>query len=296
MHGRPAGAAVAAALALLLAGCGGGSQAPARQAGATTAATTAGRPHAARRERPRRRRVAPEPVPAHVRPRSVHVPVLTWHRVTRLAALPATAKPASPDLVVEPRTFAAEIAALDDHGFHAISQTRLYRALFHGARLPSKPVLLTFDDGYVDDAEHVLPVLRRHHMTGTFFIITGRFHEPGFLTAAQVRRLDRLGMDVGDHTRDHLDLPGMPAAELRAETAGSRRRLERVLGHPVYAFAYPAGHHDAASEAAVAAAGFTLAFTTEYGTTLSSTDRLTLPRLHIGRAATPQSVLALAAA
>ena len=43
-------------------------------------------------------------------------------------------------------------------------------------------------------------------MVATFFVITGRMTEPGFLDATQIRELDRAGMDVGDHTAHHVDL------------------------------------------------------------------------------------------
>jgi len=229
--------------------------------------------------------------PANAPARTVHVPVLTYHRV---APLRPGANAIETDLTVDPATFAASMRALGAAGFHTVTQKQVFDALWHGGALPAKPVLLTFDDGYVDDVRRILPVLRRQRMVGTFFIITGRFHEPGFLTAAQVRELDRAGMDVGDHTRSHLDLTAMAAPQLALETAGSRRALERVLGHPVYAFAYPSGRNDPVVRAAVGHAGFTMAYTTAYGTTLSSTAPLQMPRLHVGRAVAPASVVALA--
>jgi peptidoglycan/xylan/chitin deacetylase (PgdA/CDA1 family) len=70
-------------------------------------------------------------------------------------------------------------------------------------------------------------------MVATFFVITGRMTEPGFLTADQIRELDRAGMDIGDHTAHHVDLRLLTASELQSETAGSRQVLQSVLGHPV---------------------------------------------------------------
>lgn len=285
---RPASVAVLACAALapaLLSGCGGGS------GGGSTAATGTSTAAGHAQAPPAQRRVARLVPPAGAPARAVRVPVLTWHRV---APLRAGANAIETDLTVDPSNFVASMRALRTAGFHTVTQKQVFDALWHGAALPAKPVLLTFDDGYVDDVKRILPVLRREHMVGTFFIITGRFHEPGFLTAAQVRELDRAGMDVGDHSRSHLDLTAMAAPQLAVETTGSRRALERVLGHPVYAFAYPSGRNDAVVRAAVGRAGFTMAYTTAYGTTLSSTAPLQMPRLHVGRAATPASVVALA--
>jgi peptidoglycan/xylan/chitin deacetylase (PgdA/CDA1 family) len=117
--------------------------------------------------------------------------------------------------------------------------------------------------------------------------------EPGFLSAAQIRALDRAGMDIGDHTAHHVDLALLSSAQLRTETAGSRHALEAVVGHPVYSFAYPFGAYDAAAVAAVRAAGFTFAYTTTGGTTESTRAPLTMPRIHVGRSETPEGLLSL---
>lgn len=273
-----------AALAATGCGSGGGSGSGATSASSAKATTRAQAP-------PAPRRVARLVPPAGAPARSVHVPVLTYHRVIPLRA---NASPIETDLTVEPATFTASMRALRAAGFHTVTQEQVFDALWRGAALPSKPVLLTFDDGYVDDVKRILPVLRREHMVATFFIITGRFREPGFLTAGQVRELDRAGMDIGDHSRSHLDLTAMAAPQLAVETAGSRRALQRVVGHPVYAFAYPSGRNDATVRAAVGRAGFTMAYTTAYGTTLSTTAPLEMPRLHVGRAVSPSGVVALA--
>lgn len=273
------------ALALLIAGCGSSSSTPSNAA--TAAATTA----RARAAAPSPIRSVPKLIPPPGAPeRTVHVPVLTFHRV---APLKPDAPAITVDLTVDPADFLAELGALHTAGYHTVSQARLFDALYHGAALPSKPVLISVDDGYVDDVTRILPALRRYHMVATFFVITGRFTMPGFLNAAQVRQLDRAGMDIGDHTAHHVDLRLLSAAQLRAETLGSRRVMQRTLGHFVYAFAYPFGAEDDSVLAAVHAAGFTMAYTTAGGTTESTSAPLLMPRLHIGRAVTPSGLLAL---
>jgi peptidoglycan/xylan/chitin deacetylase (PgdA/CDA1 family) len=226
--------------------------------------------------------------PANPVPRTLRVPILMYHRVHQYAT---ELTKSLPDLTVEPATFAAEMTALRQAGYHSITVAQLFGALLRGAPLPPKPVLVSADDGYVDDLTQMLPVLQAHHMTAVFFIITDRFHEPGFLTANQVRRLDAAGMDIGAHTRHHVDLPGIGAAQLASEVAGSRDDLQRLLGHPVAAFAYPAGRFDDAAVAAVKQAGFALAVTTQPGEQESSQQPLLMPRVRVGRSMTPQGLL-----
>jgi peptidoglycan/xylan/chitin deacetylase (PgdA/CDA1 family) len=213
--------------------------------------------------------------------------VLTYHRVVPLSAVGLT------DLKVDPANFAAELQALHDGGYHTIHQSQLFDALYYGAKLPRRPVIISLDDGYVDDVRTVLPDLERWHMVATFFVITGRMTEPGFLTADQIRQLDQAGMDIGDHTAHHVDLRAITPSELQIETAGSRHTLDAVLGHPVYYFAYPFGAYNDAVVQAVKAAGFTMAYTTGAGTTESTSSPLTWPRIHVGRAETPTGLTAL---
>jgi peptidoglycan/xylan/chitin deacetylase (PgdA/CDA1 family) len=275
-------------------GSGGGRSAVgaagAGAAGAARSRLTRGealRPGAARRHVPLLA------LPSSPAPRTVQVPILTWHRV---AVFANEYTKSIPDETVEPSVFAEEMSALASHDYHPISQLQLFNALFHGAPLPPRPVLLTVDDGYVDDVKTILPILQAHHFVATFYIITGRFHEPGFLNATEVRRLDTAGMDIGAHTRTHVPLAAIPTSELREQIKGSREDLEHILGHPVQWFAYPFGSYDATVIEQVQRAGFVLAVTTNGGTSESAQAPLTLPRIHIGRTATAATVLACASA
>jgi peptidoglycan/xylan/chitin deacetylase (PgdA/CDA1 family) len=265
----------ALACAAALAGCGSSS--------------SSSTPHPATRvqARPFQALAAPPSAPA----RSVRVPILTYHRVHDWAT---ELTKSVPDLTVQPDEFAAQMAALAQRGYHAITQRQLFEALYRGDPLPPKPVLISVDDGYVDDVTQILPVLQREHMVATFYVVTGRMHEQGFLDAAQIRELDAAGMDVGAHTRHHVALPQLGPAELDSEVAGSRRDVEQVLGHPVYWFAYPFGELDPATVDAVRRAGFLLAATTRSGTRESTLAPLEMPRIHVGRAATVAAVLAYA--
>ena len=272
----------------LLAGCGGGATTVRTNAPPARTTTTA----VARPPRPHHRLVPRLKLPADLTPRTVPVAILTYHRVAHYDQEKVKSQP---DETVEPETFFAHLRALHDAGFHTISQQQLFEALINGKKLPRKPVMITVDDGYVDDVLRILPALRYFHDVATFYVITQRLGEGGFHSHDQVRKLDDAGMDIGAHTRHHVNLPGMAAAQLTDEVAGSRRDLERILHHRVYWFAYPFGAHDAAAEDAVRKAGFLLATTTQGGTP-SSTALMTEPRVHVGRTATPASVVALAGA
>lgn len=282
--GRAALATLALGACGVVAGCGGSAST------ATRSASPASQHHhrAAARYATAAHRTVPALIPPPGAPaRSVTVPVLTYHRVHTMPTV------GQPDLIVDPATFAGELQALHAGGYHPISQAQLFDALYRGARLPARPVIISVDDGYVDDVRTILPDLLRMHMVATFFVITGRTSEPGFLNDDQIRQLDRAGMDVGDHTAHHVDLNLLTASQLALETAGSRHALEAILGHGVYFFAYPFGAYNSTVVRAVAAAGFTLAYTTMGGSTESTAAALTIPRIHVGRSETPAGLVSL---
>lgn len=283
-------AIVSVALILLLAGCGGsgaGTSSSASAGGSRTSGVkvTPGGGRGATHPPVARRTVAALIPRASSADRSVRVPVLTYHRIAPLSAVGIT------DLKVDPANFVAELSALHEAGYHTIHEAQLFDALYKGSALPPKPIIISVDDGYVDDVTRILPALERFHMVATFFVITGRTTEPGFLNDAQIRQLDSVGMDVGDHTAHHVDLRELTASQLRSETAGSRHVLDRILGHPVYFFAYPFGAYNDTVVSAVKAAGFSLAYTTAGGDTESTSSPLTMPRIHVGRPETPSGLV-----
>ncbi len=278
---------IAAVLLLALAasatGCGGGTHAKHAESAAPSH-------KASPKSRSRQSAFQTLTVPAHFAARTVRVPILTYHRVHVYAT---ELKKSQPDLTVEPDAFRAQMQALHDGGYRTITQRQLFDALYHGAALPPKPVIVSVDDGYVDDVTEILPVLQHLKMTATFYVITGRLHEQGFVNPDQVRQLEAAGMDVGAHTRTHANLPALAPGERRSEIDGSESDLRGVLGHPVYWFAYPYGAFSPAVVDDVRRAGFLLAVTTKAGVTASTGAPLEIPRIHVGRSATTASVLSL---
>ena len=263
---------VLAAVALLAAGCGG----EARRLDSTTTAPQAppvavAKPH---RPRPVRRLLT---LPRILPRRTVQVPILMYHRIDLVKP---TLPPITQRLTVDPRAFAAEMEWLKRNGYHAISDLQLYDALEHGAPLPPRPVMITFDDGYRDVLGKAAPVLRRLHWPATAFIITDRVSgpDPSFLTWGMLRRLERDGIAIGDHTVTHADLAALPPAQVRWQLVDSRRLLQRRLGAPVQWLAYPAGRFDPAVVAIARAAGYVLAVTTQPGVTQSAAQPLELHR------------------
>jgi peptidoglycan/xylan/chitin deacetylase (PgdA/CDA1 family) len=212
--------------------------------------------------------------------RTVVAPILMYHRIapysSRLTAMTNA-------LTVSPEQFAAEMRWLHAAGFHAVSQAQLFDALERGARLPRRPIVITFDDGYRDVLWNAAPVLHRLHMPATAYVITSRISGPdsSFLTWDELGSLEKLGFDIGSHTVDHLELPYLSQAQAWHQLIASRRALEQHLGHPVQWFSYPAGAEDPAVLPLVRRAGYVLAVTTHYGEVQSAQHPFELKRYEV---------------
>ena len=211
---------------------------------------------------------------------AVHVPILMYHYV-------GTAPPGDPApqqrsaLTVSPAAFDQQLDWLSANGYHAVDMTDL-RAYLAGLQdLPSRPVVLTFDDGSADLYTTAYPQLLAHRMKAVAFIVSGFLDAPGRVTRDQVVRMSRHGVEIGSHTLDHLDLTKLPPERVQGELQGSKHMLEGLLGMPVPDFAYPAGRHNPAVDAAVAAAGYESASTTDPGTVHAAGDRYAWTRVRV---------------
>jgi peptidoglycan/xylan/chitin deacetylase (PgdA/CDA1 family) len=202
------------------------------------------------------------------------VPILIYHVISS----PPPGVP-YPDLYVPARQFAAQMRWLARHGYHAVTLRQVYDYWRKGYALPTRPLVLTFDDGYLSDATHALPVLRRYRWPGVLNLEV-RHAEPHDLPGWRIRQLIASGWEVDAHTITHPDLTTVDAARLRYEVAGSRARIRRLFHVRVDFFCYPSGRYDARVIAAVRRAGYLGATTTNYGLA-KPTQRYTLARIRI---------------
>jgi peptidoglycan/xylan/chitin deacetylase (PgdA/CDA1 family) len=212
-------------------------------------------------------------------PLSIKVPVLTYHYVR---VNPDPRDRLGFNLSVTPADFAAQMDWLARNGYHPITTEDLYAYLNRTRGLPSRPVILTFDDGYADFYTTALPILRSHDFKATAYIVSGFVGRGGYMTADQIREADHSGIEIGSHSVSHANLAGASAANVRSQVADSKRYLEQLLGHPVNAFCYPSGKHSATVANAVAAAGYHDATTTAFGFWHSLGDRYVWTRLRVG--------------
>ena len=212
--------------------------------------------------------------------RSATVPILMYHYIS---TPPSATDKIRVGLSVPPEMFEAQVKLLVDNGFTTITLFDLYNTVATGQPLPAKPIVLTFDDGYVDNYEQAFPVLKKYGQTGTFFVLTGPTDakDPAYMSWDMIVAMSKAGMDMQLHAKDHVDLRHRRYEDLVWQIIGGRQSIEGHTGKPVVFMAYPSGKYDSTVTKFLADNNFWGAVTTESGRTHSVTDALTWTRVRI---------------
>jgi peptidoglycan/xylan/chitin deacetylase (PgdA/CDA1 family) len=192
----------------------------------------------------------------------VHAPILMYHYVDDT---PPPAGPYADGLTVRTNDFRAEMQYLVDNGYHTVTFADVYRAMAGLEDLPAKSVVLTFDDGGLDNYEVAFSILQAHGLTGTFFVITGSVGKKGQMTWDQLREMAARGMSVQSHSVSHPDLREVTASKLKSELADSSQAIADEIGESSYVFCYPSGAYNQTVIEAVRAAGYLMAVATDKG-------------------------------
>jgi peptidoglycan/xylan/chitin deacetylase (PgdA/CDA1 family) len=198
-------------------------------------------------------------------------------------------------LTVHPQRFREHLETLRSQGYATVSLYEVYLALTQGYKLPPNPIVLTFDDGYIDHLNTVMPLLREYGFTGTFFIITAFTDDlrEGYMTWQQVQQLASSGMEIAAHSKTHPDLRGRSHDFLVYEVLGSLESIRVNLGIPLPSFSYPMGRYDDATIDMLRQTGVTAAVTTEHGATHTTDGVLELRRLRVQNTTGVPGLLAL---
>lgn len=133
------------------------------------------------------------------------------------------------------------------------------------ARPDADRVVWTFDDGNRSDLAFAAPLLAQHGFRGAFFLLTGRFEDPHYLSRDDARSLLAMNMAVGLHGRDHVNWAELPEATLSAETTDARSDLGKAVGRDIDTVAIPFGAYNRNVIARLKREGFKRIYTTDKG-------------------------------
>lgn len=217
------------------------------------------------------------------------IPILMYHAVED-----APRPPKYKHFYVTAREFAGQMQMLKSSGHSPVTFSALAAARAGLAPLPPRPVLLTFDDGYLNLKTNVHPLLRSLGFPYTVFLVSKLVGKTNAWVAAEGYEPTPLldwpdilamqadgGVEFEGHTQTHPRLADLPDADVRREVTSSKSALEQKLGRPLTTLCYPYGSvSDRVAEIA-AEAGYTQAVTTEFGRARAFDNPLRLPRISV---------------
>lgn len=166
------------------------------------------------------------------------VPVLCYHQIRNWK--PTDSKTAK-DYIVQENDFRGQMKMLADSGYHTILPDELYTYLNENTPLPTKPIMLTFDDTDLDQYTLAVPQMKKYGFKGVFFIMTVSLGRPHYMTKDQVKELSDDGNVIASHTWDHHNVKKYAGQDWVTQLDKPTKKLEEITGKPIKYFAYPFG-------------------------------------------------------
>jgi peptidoglycan/xylan/chitin deacetylase (PgdA/CDA1 family) len=222
----------------------------------------------------------------------MNIPILMYHQID----VPPPSGTPLRGLVVSPGSFARQMRLLKLLGYKGLSMRDLEPYL--KGEKQGKVLGITFDDGYQNNLHNALPILQKNGFTATCYAVSsmmggtnswdsGLVAEKSLMTKADWHMWLASGMDVGSHTRTHVDLTHLSTDEAVDQIVNSKKELQDALGCDVRHFCYPYGRFDTTHSQLVQRAGYVTATTTRRGRVQPGDDLITLRRVLVAQATHP---------
>lgn len=203
---------------------------------------------------------------------NVGVPVLYYHSVD-----PSERN----EVTISPEHLKEQLEYIKSQGYVTLTMTELMNYILDNKEIPEKSIVITFDDGYMDNYNNAYPILKELDMKATIFVIANGIDDGYYLSSEQLKEMSDNGIDIVSHTFSHPYLTDLSYDEQLKEFKDSKEKIEGITGKDVFAIAYPFGYLNDDSVKAAKEAGYKLAFTTDRGYADRDDDPLKLNRIYV---------------
>lgn len=211
--------------------------------------------------------------PSYPKAEKYDVPILMYHYIRDASGESEMGR----NLSVAPENFDLQMKGLRDDGYETVKINDLAdpdrKALSKVIAEKKKPIVLTFDDGYLDAYTEAFPVLKKYNFLGTFFIIRGYVGRPEYMNQTQIDELAKAGMEIGSHSLSHPNLASLDETSAKEQIFDSKGEATT--------FCYPAGKFSDTVVNLVKEAGYVAAVTTQFGIANQDSNLLELPRVRV---------------
>jgi len=208
----------------------------------------------------------------------VFVPILNFHHIDKA---PSGVSSITKTYYIEPDKFEAILIDLIASGYKAVFVSEIVELLEQGIRPPANVMAITFDDGNQNYYTNAWPILKKHGLKSSMYIMTGVGGE-NYLNDEQIKELDMTGLvEIGSHTIYHPKLTKISASERMRELEQSKDELEELLDKEITVLAYPFGLYNDDVKALSKAVGYKAGLTYDQDAWQNPDDLMELTRISV---------------
>lgn len=222
----------------------------------------------------------PTPAPVPLIGYCLNVPVLMYHHVQPQSQAVDKKQTATS---VDNGVFDQQIQYLTSQDYTLLTAKELVNALAAKSQLPAKSIVITLDDGYLDNYQYAYPVFKKYNVKGNFMIATGLLGGTDYMSWSNVREMAGSGLAYfTDHTWSHYAVGYGTADKIRYEIVTAKQQLQDNTGQTIDLFTYPYGSFSDLSINILKQEGFSGAFSTIFGDWQCDSFIMALHRRRIG--------------
>lgn len=222
----------------------------------------------------------PTPTPFPLVGYCLRVPVLMYHHVQPQSQAVDKGQTATS---VDNGVFDQQIQYLTSQGYTLLTAKELVDALQNKSQTPSKSVVVTLDDGYLDNYQYAYPIFKKYNVKGNFMIATGLVGGADYMSWENIKEMAGSGLAYfTDHTWSHYGVGYGSADKVKYEIITAKQQLQENTGQAVNVFTYPYGSFNDLSISILKQEGFAGAFSTIFGDVQCDSFIMALHRRRIG--------------
>ena len=202
------------------------------------------------------------------------VPVFEYHRIEDINDI----------YTVKPEAFKTQMKYLYDSNYKSISVKELIEEMKKDKPDLKNKMVLTFDDGYVDNLNKAALIMDKYGYKGTIFVAIKFMAWPGYVTWQDLISLQEKGWEIGSHSWNHVYLDKLSDAEYKKELKDSKVFLETFIPNTfktVKVFAYPNGVYNKKVISELQKYGYNGAVTGDIGVNTKGTNPYALYRINV---------------
>lgn len=184
-----------------------------------------------------------------------HPAILMYHKIS-------ATEPATSALNVQPFYFEQQMKFLKEHHYNILPVEELAILIKTHQHIPRKTVAITFDDGFENNFTNAYPILKKHDIPATIFLVTSWIGKEGFLSWDEIKEMTQHHIQFGNHTLSHAHLPSLTLKDATQEIETNEKILISKLSHLSSVFCYPFGGYSKELQELLQKDGYTSAVAT----------------------------------